>query len=92
MKLNQTLILHLAGLHFTPSVEGNPARVFTPAQKTFMKWTPGIEHKMYLRSQLVTDNFGWWICQMYRLQSSPKTSSNLSLPISFLKCLLNLMM
>ena len=46
-------------------MEGNPTSVFTPAQKTFMKWTPGIKHKMYMGSQLVTDNFGWWICQMY---------------------------
>ena len=49
---------------------------FSIRRKNFYEMdVPGIEHKMYLRSQLVTDNFGWRICQMYRLQSSPKTSS-----------------
>ena len=33
MKLNQTFISRLAGILFTPSVERNPAGVFTPAQK-----------------------------------------------------------
>ena len=33
MKLNQTFISRLARLLFTPSVECNPAGVFTPVQK-----------------------------------------------------------
>ena len=33
VKLNQTFVLHLAGLLFTPSMERNPSGVFRPAQK-----------------------------------------------------------
>ena len=34
--------IHFAlGVLFTPSMGRNPAGVFTPGGKTFMKWTPG---------------------------------------------------